>query len=99
MRVKLLAALLPASAIFMATLPTVASAAWQLVTTEQGKRVEIDRASIVADPSGETMTRARIVLDKPIVDPKTSDSYRIIEVVNRYDCAQRTLATLRRSYF
>jgi carbonic anhydrase len=99
MRVKLLAALLPASAIFMAALPTVASAAWQLVTTEQGKRVEIDRASIVADPSGETMTRARIVLDKPIVDPKTSDSYRIIEVVNRYDCAQRTLATLRRSYF
>lgn len=99
MRVKLLAALLPASAIFMAALPTVASAAWQLVTTEQGKRVEIDRASIVVDPSGETMTRARIVLDKPIVDPKTSDSYRIIEVVNRYDCKQRTHATLRRTYF
>lgn len=99
MRVKLLAVLLPASAFFMAGLPTVASAAWQLVTSEQGKRVEIDRTSIVVDPNGETMTRTRIVLDRPIVDPKTSDSYRIIEVVNRYDCKQRTHATLRRSYF
>lgn len=40
-----------------------------------------------------------MVLDKPIVDPKTSASYRIIEVVNRYDCVEHTLATLKRSYF
>lgn len=97
MRVKRLAVVLAAS--FLVALPTGAMAAWQLVTTEQGKRVEIDRASMITDPSGKTMAKGRIVLDKPIVDPKTSTSYRIIEVVNRFDCAERTHGTLKRSYF
>ena len=83
----------------LAALPAIASADWQLVASEAGKRVEIDRSSILVDPAGISMARARIVLDKPIVDPKTSASYRIIEVVNRYSCAERSLATLKRSYF
>jgi carbonic anhydrase len=83
----------------VATVPEMASAAWQVVTTEQGKRVEIDRASIAASRDGMTTVKGRIVLDKPIVDPKTSASYRIIEVENRYDCSERTHATLKRSYF
>ncbi len=87
------------AAITLVALPATTSAAWQLVATEQGKRVEIDRASIVVDASGEAMAKGRIVLDKPIVDPKTSASYRIIEVVNRYDCTERTYATVKRSYF
>jgi carbonic anhydrase len=74
-------------------------AAWQTVASEPGKRVEVDRASIVVDPSGEAMAKGRVVLDKPIVDPKTSASYRIIQTVNRYDCAERTSATLKRSYY
>ncbi len=76
-----------------------AAAAWQLVASEPGKRVEIDRDSIVADGSGESVAKGRIVLDKPVVDPKTSVPYRIIEVVNRFDCAERTHATLKRSYY
>jgi len=83
----------------LVALPVMASANWQLVVSEPGKRVEIDRSSILADPAGISMARARIVLDKPIVDPKTSASYRIIEVVNRYNCSERSLATLKRSYF
>ena len=79
--------------------PASALAEWQLVAGEPGKRVEIDRSSILVDPAGISMARARIVLDKPIVDPKTSASYHIIEVINRYDCAARTLATLKRTYF
>lgn len=82
-----------------AVLPAAGSAAWQVVATEQGKRVEIERASIVAEPGKPAMAIGRIVLDKPIVDPKTSASYRIIEVQNRYDCAERTYATLKRSYY
>jgi len=76
-----------------------AGAAWQIVTSESGKRVEVDRASVVADPGGEAMAKGRVVLDKPIVDPKTSASYRIIEAVNRYDCLERTYATVKRSYY
>jgi len=82
-----------------AVLPAVASAAWQVVATQQGKRVEIERASIVAEPGRPAVAVGRIVLDKPIVDPKTSASYRIIEVQSRYDCAERTYATLKRSYY
>lgn len=85
--------------IALAAAPAIASAAWGLVVAEQGKRVEVDRASIVVDSNEMATARGRVVLDKPIVDPKTSASYRIIEVVNRYDCVERTLATLKRSYF
>ncbi|MBL0166120.1 MAG: carbonic anhydrase family protein [Propionivibrio sp.] len=93
MRLKLIAAL------FAAAIPAIASATWQLVASEPGKRVEIDRASIVAEAGGMSTVKGRIVLDKPIVDPKTSSSYRIIEVSNRYNCTERTQATLKRSYF
>ena len=82
-----------------AVLPALSSAAWQVVATEQGKRVEIDRDSIVTSPNGEGTAKGRIVLDKPIVDPRTSVSYQIIEVTNRFDCEDRTHATLKRSYY
>ncbi len=85
------------AALLLAAAP--AGAAWQTVASEPGKRVEVDRASIAADPAGETMAKGRVVLDKPIVDPKTSASYRIIEAVNRYDCLERTYATVKRSYY
>lgn len=75
------------------------SAAWQAVATEQGKRVEIDRESIAPGPGAALTAKGRIVLDKPIVDPKTSASYRVIEIESRYDCAERTHATLRRTYY
>ena len=93
MRFKLIAALCATAA------PAIASATWQMVASEPGKRVEIDRASIVAEAGGMSTVKGRIVLDKPIVDPKTSSSYRIIEVSNRYNCTERTQATLKRSYF
>ena len=85
--------------VVLSAMPAIASAAWQTVVVEQGKRVEIDRASIEMDKNEMATARGRVVLDKPIVDPKTSASYRIIEVVNRYDCVERTLATLKRAYF
>ena len=85
--------------VVLAAMPAIASAAWQAVVVEQGKRVEIDRASITMDRNEMATARGRVVLDKPIVDPKTSASYRIIEVLNRYDCVERTLATLKRSYY
>jgi carbonic anhydrase len=90
---KLFAALLAAS------LPAGVGASWQLVASEQGKRIEIDRDSIVNKPGGESTATWRIVLDRPIVDPKTSSAYRLIEVMNRYDCNERTHSTLKRSYF
>jgi carbonic anhydrase len=93
MRFRFIAALLAA------TLPTLAEAAWQIISTDQGKRVEIDRSSIKKETNGKVVGLGRIVLDKPINDPKTSASYRIIEALSRYDCAQRTYSTVKRRYF
>ncbi|WP_248595356.1 carbonic anhydrase [Candidatus Accumulibacter phosphatis] len=83
----------------VAIAPVAASASWQLISDEPGRRVELDRASIKKVDQGKTEARGRIVLDKPIVDPRTSSSYRIVEAVNRYDCATRSYSTLQRSYF
>lgn len=82
-----------------AALPAAALAAWQTVAVEQGKRVEIDRESIVAGQGTVVTAKGRIVLDKPIVDPKTSAAYRTIEIESRYDCVERTHATLKRTYY
>lgn len=87
------------AALLAAALPAMASAAWQTVAVEQGKRVEIDRESIVPEQGTTLTAKGRIVLDKPIVDPKTSASYRTIEIESRYDCTERTHATLKRSYY
>ncbi|MDR1936606.1 MAG: carbonic anhydrase family protein, partial [Candidatus Accumulibacter sp.] len=85
--------------ILAATLPAAVSAAWQTIDTEQGRHIEIDRESIVPGPGGTLTAKGRIVLDKPIVDPRTSTSYNIIEIESRYDCAERTRVTLKRTYY
>ena len=87
-------------AAWLAFSPTTVLAAWQTVFTEQGKSIEIDKDSIkLGDENGIVTARGRIVLEKPIVDPKTSAAYRIIEVEDYFNCAERTLATHKRSYF
>lgn len=87
------------AACLLAAYPALAAAVWQTVAVDQGKRVEINRDSI-APGQGTAMTaKGRVVLDRPIVDPKTSAAYRIIEIESRYDCMERTYATLRRTYF
>ena len=51
------------------------------------------------DAAGGATAVGRVVLERPITDPKTSASYLIIEVQNYFDCAGRTLATQRRTYY
>ena len=87
------------TALVAAVFPALASAAWQVVLSEPGKQVEIDRDSIVVDAAGGATAVGRVVLERPIVDPKTSASYRVIEVQNHFDCAGRTLATQKRTYY
>jgi carbonic anhydrase len=87
------------AAICAAAMPVLASAAWQTISAEPSRRVEIDRESINRAEPGRYTALGRIVLEKPINDPKTSSSYRIIEALNRYDCAGRTISTIKRSYF
>ncbi|MDR3298834.1 MAG: carbonic anhydrase family protein, partial [Candidatus Accumulibacter sp.] len=87
------------AAVLLAMLSATASAAWQTIATEQGRHIEIDRESIVTGQDGFLTARGRIVLDRPVVDSKTSASYRIIEIESRYDCAARARTTLKRAYY
>ena len=75
------------------------AAAWQTVATEPGRRVEVDRERIVAGQDGKSTATGRIILDNPIVDPRTSTAYRIIEFESRYDCDGRSFSTLKRAYY
>ncbi|MFT3848139.1 MAG: carbonic anhydrase family protein [Propionivibrio sp.] len=87
------------AALVAALFPMIVSAAWQVVLSEPGKQVEIDRDSIVVNATGGATATGRVVLDRPIVDPKTSASYHIIEVRNYFDCVGRTLSTQMRTYY
>jgi carbonic anhydrase len=85
--------------VVLAALPAVVPAAWQTIAVEQGRHIEIDRESFVQGKGGSVTAKGRIVFDRPIVDPKTSASYSVIEIESSYDCAERTRNTLKRTYY
>ena len=87
------------AAVFLVVPPAAIPAAWQTIAVEQGRHIEIDRESIVPAANDTLDAKGRIVLDRPIVDPKTSVPYNVIELESRYDCAKRARATLKRSYY
>ncbi|MDR0380239.1 MAG: carbonic anhydrase family protein [Candidatus Accumulibacter sp.] len=74
-------------------------ATWQRIGSEQGRYIEIDRESIASAPNDTLDAKGRIVLNRPIIDPKTSALYSVIEIESRYDCAKRARATLKRTYY
>jgi carbonic anhydrase len=81
------------------TLPLTAAAAptWQSISSEPGKRIELDRTSIKRE--GQSVeTVSRMTLDKELVDMLSGSPYLIIEVLTRYDCATRSANTLKRSF-
>ena len=83
----------------LAALPWVAAAAptWQTISSEPGKRIELDRTSLKRD--GTTVqAQGRVVLEKDLVDARSGASYRVIEAVTRYDCATRSANTIRRIF-
>lgn len=89
-----------AIAALFATLPwaTCAAPTWQVVSSEPGKRIELDRTSIKRDEAGKVQATGRIILEKELPDVRTGANYRIIEATTRYDCAGRNAATIKRVY-
>ncbi|PKO90147.1 MAG: carbonic anhydrase [Betaproteobacteria bacterium HGW-Betaproteobacteria-12] len=80
-------------------LPLTAAAAptWQNVSSEPGKRIELDRTSIKRE--GTTVEAlSRMILDKELIDIRSGSPYLIIEVITRYDCAARNANTIRRTF-
>ena len=75
-----------------------AAPTWQVISSESGKRIEIDRTSIKREDGGKVTALGRVILEKEITDPRTGSSYRVIEALTRYDCTGRNAATMKRIY-
>lgn len=86
-------------AALLATLPWMAAAAptWQTISSEPGKRIELDRTSIKRE--GNTVqAQGRVVLEKELIDARSGAGYRVIEAITRYDCSARNANTVKRVF-
>ena len=86
-------------AVLLAGLPLSATAAptWQTISSEPGKRIELDRTSIKREGS-VVQAQGRVVLEKELIDGKSGAGYRVIEAITRYDCIGRNANTIKRIY-
>ena len=75
-----------------------AAPTWQTISTEPGKRIELDRTAIKREDASHVLATARIFLDKELPDAKSGLNYKIIEATTRYDCAMRNANTVKRIY-
>lgn len=83
----------------LATLPWSVAAAptWQVISSEPGKRIELDRTSLSRE--GNTVqAKGRVVLEKELIDVKSGAGYRVIEALTRYDCGTRSANTVKRIF-
>jgi carbonic anhydrase len=71
---------------------------WWTIASDKGRTMEVDTVSIQRAADGKVLAISRLRLDKEIVDVHTNGSYKYIQTLTRYDCAQRASATLRRSF-
>ncbi|WP_297359933.1 surface-adhesin E family protein [Thauera sp.] len=84
------------AALLLANLAGAAFAAnWQLVLSDRDRRVEIDRGSILSSDAGTKIAWGRVVLTSE--EARTS-GYAMIKALNRYDCRNRSFATVKRVY-
>lgn len=85
--------------VLAAALATSAAVAaqWEPVAAIKGDRVEIDQARVTRQPGGTSTAWSRLALGRDFIDEQGM-RYTAIEVLNRYDCGQRTTTTLRRVY-
>jgi carbonic anhydrase len=89
----------PIIAALLAALPLAATAAptWQTISSEPGKKIELDRTSIKRE-GNSVQALGRVILDKELVDARSGGAYRVIEATTRYDCGSRNANTLKRVY-
>ena len=83
----------------LATLPWTAAAAptWQVISSEPGKRIELDRTSLKREGNA-VQAQGRVVLEKELIDAKSGAGYRVIEAITRYDCSTRNANTIKRIF-
>jgi carbonic anhydrase len=83
----------------LATLPlaTIAAPTWQIISSEPGKRIELDRTSLKRE-GATVQAQGRVVLERELTDAKSGAPYRVIEAITRYDCTTRSANTIKRIF-
>ncbi|WP_374340131.1 carbonic anhydrase [Methyloversatilis sp.] len=74
---------------------TLSAADWATIATDRGKKIEIDRDSVLRAESGKKVAWGRLVLSDADAE-KTG--YAIVQALNRYDCQSLKFATIKRVY-
>lgn len=93
MRLNIIAILAALAALF----PCLGHGAnWRPIAGDAGEYIEIDRDRIARGADGKTMAWSRLVLGREL--QAGSSRYSAVEALNRYDCANRRFATLKRIY-
>ncbi|MBR0568010.1 carbonic anhydrase, partial [Azoarcus sp. L1K30] len=73
----------------------VFAADWQVVLSDAGRKIEIDRASIFDSDRGTKVSWGRVVLG----DAEAGKAgYRTVKALNRYDCRNSSFFTIKRVY-
>lgn len=96
MRVRTLAILLMLSSLSGFSISMAHAAKWQTIASQDGKRIEIDKARIARVGEGQTMAWTRLLLDRELMVDE--QRYNRVEVLNRYDCSGQRFATVKRIY-
>lgn len=76
----------------------VTAAVWQPLLAEPGRRMEIDRSSIEKEGEDGVRARGRVVFERPLPDAVSGSAFRVLESYTRFDCKERTFATLQRVF-
>lgn len=84
-----------ALALALASAQPVLAADWTTVGSDRGKKIEIDRASILRAESGKKVAWGRLVLPEADV---AKVGYAMVQALNRYDCQSLKFATIKRVY-
>ncbi len=74
---------------------TSAVSEWQLILSDQGRRVELDRATITPSDRDTKVAWGRVVLSP---EQARQSGYTIVKALNRYDCMNRGFSTIKRVY-
>ena len=71
---------------------TALTADWATVATDRGKKIEIDRDSVLRAEGGKKVAWGRLVLSEADAE-KTG--YAMVQALNRYDCQSLKCASRR----
>ena len=69
--------------VFALPLSAAAAPTWQTISSEPGKRIELDRTSIKREGT-VVQAQGRVVLEKELIDGKSGAGYRVIEAITRF---------------